>query len=257
MTTYNQEKKVTYTPEAKKTVEANKPEYIYQQYQPVEEYKSDDYWMPAYEDIQKKYDSVKYPAKQYATPEKPEVYGKETADYVIAGKEHNWVETYGDNDVIEAGYGNDKIDAGEGDDWLWGISKEHNAADKKYAQPEYEEIDWYTAGEGKDIYALGTEKHAHYATNGIKDYAVLTDYTAEDTVMLHGTAKNYVVGQSTSKTEDPTKVETVATLYWDKDESGAYSEGDDMVAVFEGYSTAEITAAKDSWMYVKTETPAV
>lgn len=260
--TTDKQQQVTYTPEQDKAMEQPKmeqpkAEYIYQEYQPVAEYQSKEYWMPAYEDIQEKYDLEKYPAKQYAAPEKQEVYGKETADYVIANKEKNIVETYEGNDVIEAGYGNDKIDAGEGDDWLWGMSKGHNAADKKYTQPEYEEVDWYTSGEGNDVYALGTEKYAHYASNGVKDYAIITDYTAEDTVMLHGTAENYVVGESVTKTEDPTKTETAATLYWDKDQNGAYSEGDDMVAVFEGYSAEEITAAKDSWLYVKAETPAV
>ena len=117
------------------------------------------------------------------------------------------------------------------------------------------EVDWYISGGGKDIYALGTEQYAHYATNGAQDYAVIADYTAEDTVMLHGTAENYVVAESVTKTEDPTMMEKAATIYWDKDENGAYSEGDDMVAVFEGYSATEITAAKDSWMYVQAETP--
>ncbi|MEM8722411.1 MAG: hypothetical protein AAGE84_24480 [Cyanobacteria bacterium P01_G01_bin.39] len=266
MTTYKQEPKPVYEAPKVEEKEAPKAEYQYPEYQPVAEYmpaseyqptgeyQSTEYWKPAYEDIQEKYSGEKYAEKQYITEKETEAYGKDTADYLVANKKDNLIETYKENDVVEAGYGNDKIDTGEGDDWLWGISKGHNATEEKYSEEEYMEVDWYTSGAGQDIYALGTEKHAHYATNGAKDYAVITDYTAEDTVMLHGTAENYVVGESATKTEDPAMMEKTAAIYWDKDANGSYSEGDDMVAVFEGYSVEEITVAKDSWMYV-TETP--
>ena len=251
MTTYNHEQ--TTAPETDKT------EYNYQEYQPVTEYKSAKYWTTTYEDVQEKYSGEDYAQKQYIANKEKEAYGQETADYLIANKKDNVIETYDGNDVVEAGYGNDKIDVGKGDDWLWGMSKEHDASKEKYSQAEYTEVDWFTAGEDKDVYALGTEKYAHYATNDSKDYAIITDYTAEDTVMLHGTAENYVVGKSVAMYDDKTTaddqamMQKTATLYWDKDENGSYSEGDDMVAVFEGYSADEITVAKDSWLYVTAE----
>ena len=253
MTTYKKEQKPGY--EAPKMAEKEMPktEKLYQEYQPIAEYKPVEYWTPEYKDIQEKYSEDEYAKKQYAPAKDTEVDGKKTADYSVGNGQNNVIKTYEGNDVIEASYGSDKIDAGTGDDWLWGMSKNHNPEDKKYSQEEYMEVDWYTGGEGKDIYALGTEKHAHYATNGAKDYAVITDYTAEDTVMLHGTSENYVVAESMTVTESETMSQTAATIYWDKDENGAYSEEDDMVAVFEGYSAEEITAAKDSWMYVKSE----
>ena len=272
MTTYNKEQKPVYEAPKPEEKEASKTEYQYQEYQPIaeytpaeygmpkyeevpEEYSEVEYWTPKYEDVQEKYSGDEYANKHYIPEHDTEGYGKDTADYLIANWKNNVIETYDGNDVIEAGYGNDKMDGGNGDDWLWGMSRSHNPEDEKYSQEEYMEVDWYTGGEGKDIYALGTEQYAHYATNGAKDYAVITDYTPEDTVMLHGTSENYVVAESTTIEPEGTTSKNAATIYWDKDANGAYSEGDDMVAVFEGYSTEEIIAAKDNWMYVKSETP--
>ena len=251
MTTYYEQEKPVY--------KAPEPDYEYQEYEPIEEYKPVEYWTPAYENIEYKYAGKEYEAKQYLTEETKEVYeATEATDYVVGNQYDTEIATYDQNDIIEAGYGNDKIDAGAGDDWIWGISKAHKADDPKYAQEEYAEVDWYTGGAGKDIYALGTENYAHYATNGTKDYAIITDYTtADDTVMLHGTTENYVVGESVTKTEGEDIKESAATIYYDKDENGSYSAGDDMVAVFEGYSVEEITAAKDNWIYVQPDTPVV
>lgn len=255
-TNYNEPKKAYEAPK----YEAPKKEYEYEEYQPSQEYYEppakkdvyvDSYWTPTYEYIQDKYSEEKYPEKQYVPEKTEEGYGTGKADYLIANEYNNVLETYAKNDVIEAGYGSDKIDAGKGDDWLWGINKEHNAEDKKYAQEDYKEVDWLTGGKGKDIYALGTEKYAHYATNGEKDYAVITDYTAgKDAVMLHGASENYVVGESSSLEKDGAMGDKAASIYWDQDKNGSYSKGDDMVAVFEGYSANEITAAKDSFVYV-------
>lgn len=255
-TDYSQPDKVYEAPKA----EAEK--YEYQKYEPVEDYYYeapaekeayvDYYWTPSYEYIQEQYYSdEKYPTKEYMPEKTVEDYGSKKADYLIANEYDNVAKTYGQNDVIEAGYGSDKIDAGKGNDCLWGISKEHNAEDQKYAQEDYKETDWLTGGGGKDVYALGTEKYAHYATNGEKDYAVITDYTAgKDAVMLHGASENYVVGESTPIEKDGAMGDKAASLYWDQDKNGSYSQGDDMVAVFEGYTPDAIMAAKDSFVYV-------
>ena len=254
----------THYSQPNKTYEAPKAEvekYEYQQYEPVEDYYYeapakkeayvDSYWTPSYEYIQEKYSDEKYPKKEYIPEKTVEDYGTKKADYLIGNEYDNVVKTYGQNDVIEAGYGSDKIDVGKGDDYLWGISKEHNAEDQKYSQEKYKEVDWLTGGEGKDVYALGTEKYAHYATNGEKDYAVITDYTAgKDAVMLHGASNNYVVGESTPIEKEEAMGDKAASLYWDQDKNGSYSQGDDMVAVFEGYTPDAITAAKDSFVYV-------
>ncbi|MGL5834525.1 MAG: calcium-binding protein, partial [Waterburya sp.] len=157
-TNYNNEPKKTY--EAPK-YEAAK-EYEYEEYQPSQEYYEppaqkdvyvDSYWTPTYEYIQDKYSEEKYAEKQYMPEKSEEGYGTEKVDYLIANEYNNVMETYANNDVIKAGYGNDKINAGEGDDCLWGINKEHNAEDQKYAQEDYKETDWLTGGGGKDIYA--------------------------------------------------------------------------------------------------------
>ena len=196
MTTYKQKSKPVYEAPKEEEPKAPMEESVYKEYQPVEEYTTQEYWTPEYKDIEKKYSGEKHTKKQYIPEKTAEGYGKETADYLVANKGNNTIETYAENDVIEAGYGSDKIDAGAGDDWIWGITKAHNAKDEKYAREEYMEVDWMTGGEGKDIYALGTHDHAHYATNGAKDYAVITDYNAkEDAVMLHGDSENYVVGE--------------------------------------------------------------
>ncbi|MEM9509663.1 MAG: hypothetical protein AAGA16_18620 [Cyanobacteria bacterium P01_E01_bin.35] len=237
--------------------------YEYQQYKSVEEYKAPEYWTPSYEAIQEKYSAEKYEEKQYLPQTSKAGDGKKTADYLVGNEQENVVKTYESDDVVEGGYGNDKIDAGEGDDLIWGISPKHNAEDKKYTQPEYMEVDWLTGNAGQDIYAIGTEKYAHYATNGDQDYAVIKDYKiGEDAVMLHGTPENYVVGETATKTPsmeaetmEPKMEPKAAGIYWDKDQTGSYSTGDDLVAVLEGYTVEELTTAKDSFVYVTSEVP--
>lgn len=236
---------------APKTTEAKYEAPTYQEYQSVAEYKAPEYWTPSYEAIQEKYSAKEYEEKQYLPKDSQTGDGKQTADYLVGNEQDNTVKTYEGDDVVEGGYGSDKIDAGAGDDLVWGISPEHDAKAKKYSQPEYKEVDWLTGNAGQDMYALGSEKSAHYATNGDGDYAVVMDYkTGEDGVMLHGKAENYVVGETAPKEQAMEMEEKAAGIYWDKDQSGSYSEGDDLVGVFMGYSTAELTTAKDSFVYV-------
>lgn len=68
--------------------------------------------------------------------------------------------------------------------------------------------------------------------------------------MLHGASENYVVGESSSLEKEGAMGDKAASIYWDQDKNGSYSQGDDMVAVFEGYTANEIIAAKDSFVYV-------
>ncbi len=256
----------TYYNEPNKNYEAPEAEYEYKEYKEYAEYKAPEtgyetpgyeapeYWTPTYQEIQEKYPEDKYADKQYLPGKTVEGYGTETADYVVGNEYSNFIYTYEEQDVVEAGYGNDKIDAGKGDDLIYGFTKEHNPMDEKYAQAEYAETDWYTGGEGKDIYALGTQEYAYYKANGEQDYAVIADYTAgEDAVMLYGAAENYVVGESTALKADGSMGDKAAAIYWDEDKNGAYSQGDDMMAVFEGYAVEDITAAKNSWVYVAPE----
>jgi hypothetical protein len=252
-----------YYNEPNKGYEAPEAEYEYKEYKEYAEYQAPEqgygyeapgyeapeYWTPTYQEVQEKYPDEKYAEKQYLPGKTVEGYGKETADYVVGNEYSNVIETYEEQDVVEGGYGNDKMDAGKGDDLIYGFTKEHNPMDEKFAKEDYAETDWYTGGEGKDIYALGTTEYAYYGYNGEQDYAVIADYKiGEDAVMLYGTADNYIVGESATG-----EGEKYASIYWDHDANGSYSKGDDMMAVFEGYGVEDIAAAKNSWVYVAPE----
>ncbi|MCU0532430.1 MAG: hypothetical protein MUD14_00770 [Hydrococcus sp. Prado102] len=85
------------------------------------------------------------------------------------------------NDYLFGSTGNDSLAGGSGNDTLIGTSGVGGA-----------EIDTLTGGTGKDTFVLGDAKTIYYGTKGFSDYALITDFTAnEDVLQLKGSAQLY------------------------------------------------------------------
>ncbi|MEB3292410.1 MAG: CARDB domain-containing protein [Synechococcales bacterium] len=100
---------------------------------------------------------------------------------------------YGDrgDDNLYGGLGNDFLFGDPGDDWLWGVELDA-------VNPGLGEIDRLIGGFGADEFYLGSTTKVFYATGANLDYALIEDFeTNEDTIVLNGSAGNYVL-RSTS-----------------------------------------------------------
>ncbi|MGK7888728.1 MAG: NF038122 family metalloprotease, partial [Leptolyngbyaceae cyanobacterium] len=86
------------------------------------------------------------------------------------------------NDTLVGGSGNDTLVGGNGNDSLNGTD---NIAVGVF------EIDDLTGGAGADKFILGDTDLAYYGTEGNADYAIIRDFTSEDTLQLHGSIANY------------------------------------------------------------------
>ena len=92
-----------------------------------------------------------------------------------------------DNDKLTGGKGHDVLNGGADDDTL-------NGTDADAAG--YFERDTLTGGAGVDTFILGETIQAYYATQGIQDYAVITDFNHnQDKVQLYGVVSDYQTQQ--------------------------------------------------------------
>jgi von Willebrand factor type D domain/Bacterial Ig domain/RTX calcium-binding nonapeptide repeat (4 copies) len=78
---------------------------------------------------------------------------------------------------------------GNGDDTLIGV-------DRTMVNPGKEEVDLFMGNKGSDTFVLGDQNSTYYVGRGLQDYALITDFWAEDTIQLHGDASDYVLGSA-------------------------------------------------------------
>lgn len=102
-------------------------------------------------------------------------------------------EIYGKNgsDVLTGLGASDALDGGNGADTLIGVNC-------KLANPGLKEIDALTGGNGSDRFVLGDRNTSYYNdrnsdSQGLRDYALITDFKNSDTVQLRGSASDYVL----------------------------------------------------------------
>jgi RTX calcium-binding nonapeptide repeat (4 copies) len=102
-------------------------------------------------------------------------------------------EMYGKNgnDVLTGLGASDALDGGDGADTLIGVNC-------KAANPGLKEIDALTGGNGPDRFVLGDRNTSYYNdrnpnTQGLGDYALITDFKNSDTIQLRGSASDYVL----------------------------------------------------------------
>jgi hypothetical protein len=78
---------------------------------------------------------------------------------------------------------------GNGDDTLIGV-------DRTMVNPGKGEVDLFMGNKGADTFVLGDQNSIYYVGVGLQDYALITDFWAEDTIQLHGDASDYVLGSA-------------------------------------------------------------
>jgi von Willebrand factor type D domain/RTX calcium-binding nonapeptide repeat (4 copies)/Calx-beta domain len=77
---------------------------------------------------------------------------------------------------------------GNGDDTLIGSNTS--------IEPGRDGVDLLMGNKGADTFVLGDKNGQYYVGSGLQDYAIVTDLWAEDRIQLHGSASNYVLGNS-------------------------------------------------------------
>ena len=123
------------------------------------------------------------------------LYGRRGDDDLsgLSGNDSLYGERGDDN--LYGGLGNDKLYGGEGDDYLYGIDFNSSLPSTNSGAGE---IDLLVGGFGNDTFFLGSNLQAFYASAQDADYATIADFnSAEDTIVLNGSASNYRVLQTT------------------------------------------------------------
>ena len=120
---------------------------------------------------------------------KGDLFGGDGNDSLLGGAQGN---------ILVGGRGSDVIDGGKGRDAIAGV--EVGAA---YAGRG--EIDLLTGGQGADVFSLGDAAQVYYndgdlLSQGMNDYAVITDFEKGDSLELHGSASDYVLGNNSQGT---------------------------------------------------------
>ncbi len=78
---------------------------------------------------------------------------------------------------------------GNGDDILIGV-------DATQSKPGQGEVDLFMGNKGADTFVLGDQNSPYYVGAGQQDYALITDFWAEDSIQLNGKASDYVLGSA-------------------------------------------------------------
>ena len=102
-------------------------------------------------------------------------------------------EIYGLNgrDVLIGRGASDALDGGNGRDILIGVKPTSNL-------PGFGEIDALTGGKDRDTFVLGNAKKVYYddgnlGTQGLSDYALITDFKNNDVIQLKGSSDDYLL----------------------------------------------------------------
>lgn len=104
-----------------------------------------------------------------------------------------WDEISGLNgkDYIVAREGNDVLRGGNGVDTLIGTNPYE-------CHPGSGEIDIFYGGNGADTFVLGEYRKVYYTGHGLQDYALIKDFSTEDTIQLQGKSSQYELGENYS-----------------------------------------------------------
>jgi CSLREA domain-containing protein len=109
------------------------------------------------------------------------LFGGTGNDTVNGGADNDILNGNDQNDVLNGDSGNDQLFGGNGDDILNGWGNSTN------------EVDRLSGNANNDTFILGNALGSFYTTNGIGDYAVITDFlvSGTDKIKLFGTASDY------------------------------------------------------------------
>jgi Ca2+-binding RTX toxin-like protein len=117
------------------------------------------------------------------------INGGKGEDVIRGGEGNDTINGGSDNDNLGGGKGNDWVSGGKGDDLIVGVAP----APPIGSNPGAGEMDILTGGLGSDRFSLGDQFEAYYDDQGGVDFAVITDLSILDTIVLNGQASDYVV----------------------------------------------------------------
>lgn len=146
------------------------------------------------------------------------LFGTSRADEINGGNE---------KDILTGLAGHDIVNGGNGQDILTGV-------DPSATHPGYGEIDTLNGGNGKDIFVLGDSNNVYYNnpdTSGLKDYALIIDYSKNDAIQLNGSPSNYTLA------EDVTIGSSTGTGIF------SVSEQNDLIGLVEGVTGLELNSS--------------
>ena len=110
-------------------------------------------------------------------------------DVIRGGEGNDTIEGGNNNDNLGGGKGNDSLSGGSGADLIVGVTSGLPIG----GNPGLGEIDILTGGSGNDRFFLGDQFAAYYDDQGTSDFAVITDFTQLDNIVLNGKLNDYVV----------------------------------------------------------------
>ncbi|WP_448597258.1 calcium-binding protein [Thermoleptolyngbya sp.] len=109
------------------------------------------------------------------------VRGTQNGDRIVGNNGANLLDGQGGNDVLIGSGGSDRLVGGTGIDILNGAG----AGSRGFL-----EVDILTGGLGQDGFILGDRAGSYYRAGGIRDYALITDFTPGDLIQL-GAGETY------------------------------------------------------------------
>lgn len=171
------------------------------------------------------------------------LFGNEGEDYLSgdSGSDH----LYGgdDSDTLVGGTGSDHLYGEAGDDTLIGVLIDESGANGSGSNGSMtlgiNTVDTLIGGAGQDTFVLGDATTVFYddgdaQTAGENDYALIKDFNRfEDTILLQGSASDYVVAALPASLESAFSHVITAGLYRDSNGSGIWDETDELIAVVE------------------------
>ena len=120
--------------------------------------------------------------------------GGDGKDVIRGGEGKDTINGGNGNDNLGGGKGNDSVSGGSGDDLIVGVTSGLPIG----GNPGLGEIDILTGGSGNDRFFLGDQFAAYYDDQGKSDFAVITDFTQLDNIVLNGKLNDYVLQNQTA-----------------------------------------------------------
>lgn len=118
-----------------------------------------------------------------------EASGNWLNNFILGNKGNNILDGEWADDTLVGGFGNDELLGGDGKDSLTGTDSDSKG---------FGEIDTFTGGAGSDTFVLGDSTSVYYDGNYNADFALITDSSISDTIILKGARADYIFNDQTA-----------------------------------------------------------
>jgi hypothetical protein len=98
------------------------------------------------------------------------------------------------NDTLVGGFGSDSLLGGDGKDSLTGTDSDYKG---------FGEVDTLIGGLGSDIFVLGDSTSVYYDGNYNADFALITDSSTSDVIILKGAREDYIFDDQRARGINP------------------------------------------------------